>query len=176
MIDELQRAKELFLTYLGSTVHMHREGIFEEYRSYQVSQPLEAEWFNEMVGAYTKELSIMNWQAVERLASIAKHYSEPLILENVIAFVSRHLMSADSMVRLMYGERMIDLIKNLRKGMPGELLYRAYKTTIELLEDVIAKPLVIDPGHDLQLFQLRDKKALNNRARRSIEELNDYIN
>lgn len=155
---------------------MHREGVYEEYKSYQVLQPLEKEWFSEMIAMYTKGLSITDWQAVAALSSIAKLHTDPLILENIIVFVSRNIKSADSIVRLMYGERMIELFKNLKATMPEELIYRGYKVIIEILEDVIAKPLVIDSGHDLPLFKLKDKKALNNRARKSIDEMNDYLN
>ena len=107
---------------------------------------------------------------------IAKIHLEPRIIENVTQFASRHIMSADSIVKLMYAENIIRLTKLFKKVIPKELLYKAYQTAVQILEDIISKPLVIDPGHELQQFNLRDKRSLNNRARVNIEEIKEELN
>jgi hypothetical protein len=174
-MDDQRRAKELFTAYLGHFNHMYREGVLEEYKGYDIAQEIETGWLDEMVDSFTKELSIMNWNGVIRLEGLARSYSNPTILENVVTFASRHLMSADSLVKLVYAEKMIELIQLLQKKIPLELLYKAYKSTIEILEDTITKPLLLDPGHKLAQFNLKDKKALNTKARRDIDELKQFI-
>lgn len=175
-MDDQRRAKELFTTYLGSFIHMYREGVLEEYKEYDIAKQTETEWFDEMVDRFSKELSIMNWNGILCLEALARNYPNPTILENAAAFGSRHLMSADSLVKLVFAEKMIELIKLFKKEVTLELLYKAYKSTIEVLEDTIAKPLILDPGHDLLQFNLKDKKALNIKARRSIDDLKEFIN
>ena len=176
MENEWQRAKELFTIYLGSSFQMHREGDYEEYKTYNVPKELEVIWFNELIDQFSKELSIMDWNAISKLELIAKIHLEPRIIENVTQFASRHIMSADSIVKLMYAENIIRLTKLFKKVIPKELLYKAYQTAVQILEDIISKPLVIDPGHELQQFNLRDKRSLNNRARVNIEEIKEELN
>lgn len=175
MDDRIQLAKELFFTYSGSFFQMHREGNLETYKTYQIAKELEVDWYKELINGISAELSIMNWNAVSRLDSISKYYKDSLILENVISFVSQHIMGSDSIVKLMYAENMISLIKASKEIMTNDLLYRSYQAALRILEDIITKPLVIDPGHELHLFDLRDKKSLNNRAKKNIDDLIDYI-
>jgi hypothetical protein len=175
-MDDRQKAKELFSSYLGSFIQMYRDGNLEEYKEYDIAKQTETEWFDEMVDLFTKELSIMNWNGIFRLEALARNYPNPKILDNAASFSSRHLMSADSLVKLVFAEKMIELIKLFKKEVSLELLYKAYKSTIEILEDTIAKPLILDPGHELEQFDLKDKKDLNIKARRKIDELKQFVN
>ncbi|OPA73813.1 hypothetical protein BVG16_27435 [Paenibacillus selenitireducens] len=176
MDNQLLRAKELFTSYHGSTLHMYREGDLEEYREYNIPKDMEIEWFKEMIDQYTRELSIRDWNAVEHLDLIADHYPDASILKNIESFASRNVMSSDSIVKLMFAEKMIDIIKKTKKHIPEELLIEAYKTTYIILNEIMNKPLIIDPGHELEQYNLKDKKSLNNRAKRSIENLKNELN
>jgi hypothetical protein len=170
-----QRAKELFNAYFGSYFQMHRDGKYEEYKTYQVTKETETEWLEESIAKYTAELSIRNWDAVAQLLSIAKNFPDSRILDHVIAFTSRHLMSSDSIVKLMYAEHIVAIIKLVKDKCATEQLHNAYKVTALLLEDIISKPLIIDPGHELHDFQIKDKKSLNNRAAKSIELIKEML-
>ncbi len=176
MDDQLLRAKELFTLHLGSTFQMYREGDLDEYKKFDVQPQMENEWFKELGEKYTKELSIRDWTAVSTLGQLTSNYKDKVILENVIAFVSRHLMSSDSIVKLMYAERIIEIVKKMKKDIGIELVHKAYKATAIILEDIITKPLIIDPGHELANFNLSDKRSLNNRAKKSIEEIKNDLN
>jgi hypothetical protein len=177
MDDKFLRAKELFTSYHGSTSHMYREGDFEEYKKFDIPKQLEIDWFKEMIDLYTRELSIRDWNAVHCLDSIASNFKDKVILENIISFATRHIMSADSIVKLMYAEGIFDIIKKTKTVISKDLLYEAYKSAAIILEDVISKPLIIDEGHELHLYKLKDKRSLNIRAKRCIEEIsNDLAN
>lgn len=176
MDDTKQRAKELFTSYFGSYFQMHRDGKYEEYKSYDISKDAEAEWYEELIAKYTGELSIREWDAVLGLLSIAQNYPEGRILDHAISFTSRHVMSSDSIVKLMYAETNIEIIKLVKNKCSTELLHKAYKGTALILEDIISKPLIIDPGHELHLFHLKDKRSLNNRAAKSIEVIKEMLN
>ncbi|CAM3926504.1 hypothetical protein L1N85_01695 [Paenibacillus alkaliterrae] len=176
MNDHEQKAKELFATYYGSFIQMHREGKLEKYKSYDISKEVESEWHKEMMEKFSRGLSITNWDALLQLQSLARNYQDSQILENIIAFTSRQIMSADSIVKLTYAETTIDLIKSIPNQYSPELIIKAFKVIIRILDDIIAKPLVIDPGHELNLFNLKDKKSLNNRAKKNIDAIVDYLN
>ncbi|NEW06707.1 hypothetical protein GK047_11845 [Paenibacillus sp. SYP-B3998] len=175
MVDELQRVKELFILYRGHFIQMHRAGYLEEYKKYDISKQTEIDWYNELIDTFSKQLSIRDWEAVTSLEALAKYYEDDRMLEHVISFVSRHIMGADSMVKLMYAEKIIDFVKSSKKPMPKEFLYKVCRITVQILEDIISKPLIIDPGHELDVFNLKDKKSLNNRAKKSIGEIENIL-
>ncbi|MDF2647253.1 MAG: hypothetical protein K0Q73_3058 [Paenibacillus sp.] len=169
--EQGQRAKELFDLYRGHFFQMHRDGVFEEYKTYEIDSQIEIDWYNEWIDNYTKQLSIRDWDAITSLESLAKYYQDSRILDNVIAFASRHIMGADSIVKLMYAEKLMDIIKSSKKVVSREIRYAAYQLTYKILEDMISKPLIIDPGHELHRYNLKDKKSLNSRAKKSMDEI-----
>jgi hypothetical protein len=171
MDEQAQRAKDLFTLYRGSFFQMHRDGVLEEYKKFEIERQIEVDWYIELIDKFTTELSIRDWEAITSLESLAKYYPDPRILENVIAFVSLHIMGADSIVKLMYAEKLMDLIQSLKKIISKEERYTAYRQTFKILEDIIVKPLIIDPGHELHVFHLKDKKSLNNRAQKWLDEI-----
>ncbi|WP_146113484.1 hypothetical protein [Paenibacillus sp. PCH8] len=154
---------------------MHREGIYADYKRWEVPQELEELWMKERMDQLSSELSIMNWNAVDELALIAKHRTEPTIITAITAFASRQLKSADSMVRLVYAERLIELIKRYESFISMDKLREAYQLTMDLLVDVATKPLVLDPGHELQQYGIKDKRGLNLRVEKNKEEIIRYF-
>ncbi|MBD3922940.1 hypothetical protein H8B09_29805 [Paenibacillus sp. PR3] len=176
MNDQLGRAKELFTTYNGSAFQMFRNGCIEEYKQYNIPKQLETDWFEEMVARYTKELSIRDWNAINRLVSIAANYPNDKILKNVLSFASRNVMSSDSIVKLMYAEGIIEIINKIKPQLSHDSRIEAYKTAFLILDDIIKKPLVIDTGHELENYNMKDKKSLNERAKRSIEKIESDLN
>ncbi|QJD83213.1 hypothetical protein [Cohnella herbarum] len=176
MTDQLTRAKQLFTSFDGNTFQMYREGRYEEYQQYNVPKETETDWFKEMVDHCSRELSIRDWQAVHRLASIASHYQDVSILRCVLSFATRNVMSSDSIVKLMYAEGILEIITKTRKQLDNDLVNEAYKSTYVILETIIKEPLIIDPGHELENYNLKDKKTLNDRARKSIEKIRSDLN
>lgn len=175
MVDTNSRAQELFTAYYGNYFQMHRAGELEEYKSYEIAKETETAWYDVMIAKNASELSIRNWDAVLELLSIAKNYPDPIIVEHVMAFANRHVKSSDSIVKLMYAENMIEIIKLVRSKASTELLHQAYKSAAQLLDDVMSSALIIDPGHDLKSLNLKDKKSLNHRAAINIEMIKEML-
>lgn len=167
----MERAKELFLQHFGSFMSMRREGVYEAYKQFEIDREVENEWINECIDSCTKQLSIRDWEAASSLLAIVKVHSDERVLQNVVAFVMKQLMSADSIVKLMYAEHLIEMVKAIRPTISDAIRFESYEAALYLLEDIIKKPLVIDPGHELSLFKLRDKRSLNNRAQISIDTI-----
>ncbi|MWC27756.1 hypothetical protein [Paenibacillus sp. MMS18-CY102] len=175
MSESRKRAKQLFVEYKGNRLQMHRDGHFAEYQALGVTAEEEAHWFEEMANHLGSSLSIRDWEAVTGLEMIARSHPNPQIIIQVTAFVTRHLMSADSIVKLIYAEKLVALIKLLKNELSQDQLYQSYKAAETLLQHIQASPLVVDPGHELELFDLKDKRSLNNRAQKCLDLLYDTI-
>ncbi|MBB3112855.1 hypothetical protein FHS18_004957 [Paenibacillus phyllosphaerae] len=173
----MTRAQQLFNTYLGHKLQMHREGLLKEYQSYAVSPEQEEAWKRELAAAKISSLSIRDWEAVAALRQLAVVHPDPAILSEITAFAARHVKSSDSLVKLSYAENMIDILKTLRKGgaLDKSTMLEAARTAAGLLEAVIAQPLIADPGHELEAFGLKDKRSLNLRAKQGRDELDELI-
>jgi hypothetical protein len=176
MEEETRQAQEIFIRYLGSAVQMHREDALKQYQQYGIAREMELQWFQEMIVEWCGRLSIRDSEAVVRLEALSKHYQDPVIVDRTASFASRNLMSADSIVRLMYAEALVGIIRAHKMVITRELLFSACRVAVQLLESVVAQPLVTDPGHELQQLGLRDKRALNSRAKKTIEEVERLIN
>ena len=165
----------MFIEHGGSTIRMYRAGMLETYKTYEVPPALETEWLQEMIGGFAQSLSIRDWAAVAALEEAAKTHKEPQALQLAVRFASRHLLSADSVVKLKYAEHLIGMLKALNGIAATELSHEAIRTVKVILDDVIAQPLVLDPGHDLSSMGIKDKRALNQRAAHFIDALKDLL-
>ncbi|OCT12285.1 hypothetical protein A8709_31110 [Paenibacillus pectinilyticus] len=172
---ELARAKDIFTQYQGNTIQMHRAGLLETYKAFEISKETEHQWAKELIDRYISELSIRDWEAFSRLASLARDFKDIRILTNVVSFVSKHIMSSDSLVKLMVAESMIEMLTCLKTAITQDILYESLQITKRILDDIMSKPLILDPGHELAAFNLRDKKSLNLRANRSVEALRGLL-
>jgi hypothetical protein len=176
MSDQLQQARELFVRYQGSNIQMHKEGVLKQYKQFEVPRETETGWFQELITGHTQKLSIRDWEAVSALEVLSRSYQDPQIVQNAVSFASRNIMSADSIVRLVYGEELVNIIRSNTKVLSREQLFSACRTAVQILEAVIAQPLVVDPGHELQQLNLKDKRGLNSRAQKSLAEVEGLLN
>ncbi|WP_313638978.1 hypothetical protein [Paenibacillus sp.] len=176
MTEETQRAKELYTRFLGHFLNMHKEGLLKEYKSFEIPREQELEWLNEMALEYVKQLSIRDWDAISVIEALSRNFQDSWIVEKISSFASRNIMSADSLVRLIYAEKLVEIIRCHKQVISKELLFQACKVTVLILEDVISQPLVIDPGNELKDLGLKDKRALNSRAEQSMEQVKVLIN
>lgn len=176
MTDRTEQAKELFDRYLGSFVEMHREGVLKQYKQHDIPRETELQWVSELTAGYLQQLSIRDWEAVSVLESLSRQFQDHDVVKQTAAFASRNMMSADSIVRLMYAESLIGIIRSNKGIIAREVVFNACRAAVQLLESVIVQPLVLDPGHELQQLGLKDKRALNSRAQQSMGEVEMLIN
>lgn len=170
-----QHAKELFLASKGSLIRMHRDGVLTVYKQYEIAKETEHEWLLELVEQMTRELSIMNTLALADLELVARSNPGLGIFERIAKFASVQIMSADSIVKLLYAETIVRLYQLHKPRITDEWRFKSYRLTADVLEDIIAKPLILDQGRELRTFELRDKKALNNRAQLVLKALSEIF-
>lgn len=173
--DDRDQAQALFKRHRGNMIRMHKEGVLQTYKAYDVPKETEAEWTAELIDELTKSLSILKTDALEELEAMYKIGQQPDIYEGILKFASKQVLSADSIVRLIYADTILNLFKLMRQAPPKETHYKSLQVTTELLEDVIAKPLVLDQGRELKPYGLSDKKSLNIRARQSLDEAREVF-
>jgi hypothetical protein len=176
MEEETRQAREIFTQYLGSAAQMHREGVLKLYKQYGITRELELAWLQEMIEEWCARLSIRDWEAVAALEALSRNIQDAVIVDRAASFAFRNLMSADSIVRLMYAEALVGIVRAHTAGLTREQLFGACRVAVQLLESVVEQPLVTDPGHELKQLGLRDKRALNSRAKKSIEEVEMLLN
>lgn len=100
MADQQLRAKELFESHYGNKLQMYREGQLDEYKEYNITIEQETLWMKQLIQHYSAQLSIRNWDAVHHLDIVASNYKDSEIVTNILMFSTRHLKSADSIVKL----------------------------------------------------------------------------
>ncbi|CAI6079225.1 hypothetical protein [Cohnella sp. JJ-181] len=150
---------------------MYRAGVYEAYKAGQVPPETEALWLAELIEGYAGALSIRDWEAVSGLEAVAREHKDARAVHHTVKFAARHLMSADSAVKLIYAERLVAMLKALGGSLSTEALHEAIRTAKVVLDDVVAKPLILDPGHDLESLGIKDKRAMNQRAGTAVEAL-----
>ncbi|MFD2327818.1 hypothetical protein ACFSR7_01050 [Cohnella sp. GCM10020058] len=170
-MNEERDAKRIFMTYGGSTIRMYRAGDYEAYKAFGALPEEEAKWLEELIEGLAGELSIREWEAVGRLEEIVRDRKDVRPLERTIKFAARHLMSADSLVKLMYAERIVAMLQALQGTTSVAMLHESLRTAKILLDDIVEKPLILDAGHELAAHGLKDKRALNRRAEQATEAL-----
>lgn len=47
MTEQTQRAKELYIQFLGHFLNMHKAGVLKEYKSFEIPREVELEWLQE---------------------------------------------------------------------------------------------------------------------------------
>jgi hypothetical protein len=91
-VDPIDRARELFWMYDGSSFYMSRDGVDAEYWSYSVPKRLEKQWFEELTTSKLEKLeSPDNWRVVFFLIrrSDTRHLPRLLQAKPVGAFPQR---------------------------------------------------------------------------------------
>ena len=67
-MEDLERARRLFIRFDGSRFYMSRDGVIEEYERYGVPPELEGSWLQELTDVHLAEIGSANgWRTVDFL-------------------------------------------------------------------------------------------------------------
>lgn len=81
MIRNLEQAKRIYFDYVCSHFYMSRDGILEEYNSFGISKKQELKWRKEFVDLWSSQLSIENFDAINKLSHASAYEAIPSILK-----------------------------------------------------------------------------------------------
>jgi hypothetical protein len=141
-LSETRSPKELFMLYGGSLFHMHREGDYDEYKSYGVSADQESHWMNEY-----REAQLSAFDVDPTDSDSVSHYCDTLNLPKdsdafraVIRKIAEAQNDMDSFSRLRCAEELKRTVKT-RKG--DSVYLEATELTMALLSSVVSEPITV---------------------------------
>lgn len=138
----LNRAKRLFIDYLGNSFLMWHEGVLEEYRSFGIGTAQESAWFEELKASFLSRLSQGDYSAMGDLWQMGAQDALPNIL--VVSPVG------NSWTKLRFAE---DLWRftDMHTSHPAEpdVIRQACKKAIEIWQDLLHSATDIDVPNDV---------------------------
>lgn len=136
----IERAKQIFVGCGGSSFHMTREGLREEYQQYAVSPAQKEAWRKEIISSRIGQLSN---NVVSGLTTIGAVEVIPLLLERID--------HEDSYNQLFYANGLFELA-NLYKAS-SEQREKAIATAIRIWTSLVDGPITISEVHRQQISQ-----------------------
>jgi len=143
----LNEAKELFLKYMGSYFQMHRDGVLDKYREYNIDFEIEKKWLNEYFFELIEKLNSSKSPDIifSRLCNVMKATKSSNLISCLMEVSSLCITNWDSFVRLRIAEELQDLIEFFSKNyidQSSEIL--KYKNfVIDIFKSIINEQIVI---------------------------------
>lgn len=174
----MDEAKELFLKYIGNGFHMHRDGVLDIYREYNIDSEIEKEWLNEYFSELIEKLSSSKSPDIifSRICEVMKATKSSIKMDYLMNILNLYITNWDTFERLRIAEELKDLIKFFSKNhreQSSEIL--KYKDiAIDIFNNVIHEKVVISE-------ETRQKVALEyvlsdeNLRIRAVKALNDLL-
>lgn len=111
----MDRAKEIFMKYGGSHFHIHRDMMWDEYKSYEVSKATEDEWFKECQEnciAQIKEGDDVSFN-MSKVCTIIREKKNTEYLSELVQALEVSINEIDTFRRLVVTEQLAELIRFL---------------------------------------------------------------
>jgi hypothetical protein len=135
---KINKAKELYYRYGGSSYQMFRGGVIEEYESYNISKDIENIWLNELFDKGFEQLDINDFNTAYPLWHTIETHCSANNLKRFIDFLSNRINEANNQYYLhRYGYQIFSLLVNMSKScddFPRELKIKCVEIA-ELIND-----------------------------------------
>lgn len=146
-MNEMNKAKEVFLKYNGSYFHMERDGQLSTYKSYDISKNTERQWLRE----HQKELitQIQTGNSIDvyisRLCNVMRQSKDDEYLDSLINALSKSIKNADTFVQLRIAEELLEVINFFALNDIGNCrkLTSHKSLAIDILKNVLSQPITI---------------------------------
>ncbi len=143
----VNKAKKIFMNYGGNYFHMQRDGILSEYKSYAIDKSTEKMWLREYQETILKKIKEGYSLDVylTKFFSAMRQIREVETLQALFNPLVKSLKNADTFIKLRVAEEMQEFIVFFNKNhlANSEKISDYKKLTIEILKNIIAKPIVI---------------------------------
>ena len=146
-MNEMNKAKQVFLKYNGSYFHMERDGQLSTYKSYDISKNTERQWLRE----HQKELitQIQTGNSIDvyvsRLCNVMRQSKDDEYLDSLINALSKSIKNADTFVQLRIAEELLEVINFFALDDIGDWrkLASHKSLAIDILKNVLSQPITI---------------------------------
>lgn len=153
--DNIQIAKNIFIKYRGSHFHMKREGEYEFYKNLGASKEQEEFWAKEMHKdiltkiEYTNSVSSLVSKLSEISSSIAQ-FRDIDNLQLMLDIVESKSKIIDSFSKMRIAEEILGIVETFsNRGAKGDnIISHAKQLAIDILKDLIDKPITVDPSYN----------------------------
>ncbi len=176
----IKRAREIYVMFHGSSFQMDRDGLYEEYKSFEISNDVEVKWAEEEFFAHLTVFSkdpvatsdfyaLINWLSIQ--------HSERLLVRFLDSIASR-VPKIDSFSLLRCAEELYELtcgwMGNSGKSTTssvGHLTNPVIKELLKALEDKqtywVAEVFLLDPT----LQGVLEPKAIYDRRQKLVQKI-----
>lgn len=178
-VNTIDIAKEIFMKYGGSHFFMAREGKYELYKSFNISNEQESLWIKE----YQKKLLCQLQD--EDVASDIRHllvdlcqsiieYKDIECLTELLAVIKSKKDSVDSFTQIRMAESLLGIVESFTKRNleNHHVIQKSKKFALNILKNIFKKPITVGSSY-INLGYLQDeikeyniKKRVNSEIRR----------
>lgn len=133
-MKDYKYVKQIFKQYEGSYFHMIRDGVYEEYKSYQVPREVELKWnYNKQEELKKILLETQNNKVIvdifQKYRNYAAHLNDEKALEFMLEYVCEHMVNWDSSTVLKNVNVILNSIDFLKtRNKKGKLLRNVFKS------------------------------------------------
>jgi len=105
-------AKTIYFNYTGSKFQMMRDGIIDEYRSYNISEELEKQWLEELINDEFNNLEFGDYNTSFRLFYTIQHHGLTEYFDRLAEFITANArISTERYKALVYIDKTLDIIE-----------------------------------------------------------------
>ena len=170
-----EKAKSLFMDFGGSKFGMGREGVFEEYRQYNVSAKTEIEWIKEYQAELLNKLKKKPNESdlVSLFSRSVFNYKNYDALNQLLALIKEVADALCSFSKLRYAEELYRATADKIKIEAGDVISESRITAIELIKSVLSNPITVSPAYKKQRMMkdtLKDESIIE-RAQSNLEKM-----
>lgn len=167
MIDvNTQQAKQMFLEYACNIFFMAHDGVYEEYKSFGISQEQETDWRREFVSFWVERLSTDDFTAVNQLSNARAFEALPELMQVAD--------TGDDYARLWYANAIYQLASGV--SVASAMQAQATDMALGLWQTLTQRPIEISDAHKVQILPnmkwleaSTPEEYVRNYARRNLE-------
>lgn len=153
---DLNKAKELFISYGTNKFQMSREGVYDEYRSYGITKEQENEWLTELLEEEIAEFDINDYHSFYLLLYVIQTNCNKEYLQKVLDHINANLKSCSHQYYILtLGQLLFNLLLSCSKR--ENAISKAIKLqcihTIESLADK-ARNISVPAGFEIPDFSV----------------------
>ena len=140
-------AKDIFISYNGSHFQMKRDGVYDEYKNYNICHEQEIRWIKEHIDHLLTKLedkSIVDNDFMN-LTSILKQYKINEKFNDLLNWAKIKTTKVDIFTNLRIAEEILDIVKSYEdSGFPNpEVIEEARSLSKRILLDIDKKPVTV---------------------------------
>ncbi|HCE68987.1 MAG TPA: hypothetical protein DER40_16215 [Geobacter sp.] len=148
-LEDNRTAKEIFMYYGGSHFFMDREGDYERYKSFYVSQEQERDWYSELQANLLAKLDAdpADTDSFSDFCRTVIQNKDADALRLIVLKSKAIHDHIDSFTKLLMAEQFLRVIDGFGMKTTNSDVLQAYDTAIEFLNEVLKQPITVAPRY-----------------------------